>query len=61
MNADSFLALTSNVTSLYHLKSEENLWKELHNVSLEEGKCGLGAVLLCSGYMVLKCSTGKQI
>lgn len=46
VNADSFLALTSNVSSLYNLKCETDLWKELHHASLEQGKCGLGAVLL---------------
>lgn len=59
VNADSFLALTSNVTSLYSLKNEEDLWREIHDASLKEGKYGLGAVLVSEKNVCRLC--GKEL
>lgn len=46
VNAESFLALSSNLVSLYNLTGKEDMWKDVHDASLEEGKFGLGVVLM---------------
>lgn len=46
VNAESFFALSSNLVSLYNLTGKEDMWKDVHDASLEEGKFGLGVVLM---------------
>ena len=56
-NPHSFAAFTSNLGHLYEdaLKSEHTLWQELHETSIEEGKQGLGVVLVSKKTMCRLC------
>ena len=46
VNEESFLALSSNLVSLYNLTGKDDMWNDVHDASLEEGKFGLGVVLI---------------
>ena len=59
VNAESFLALSSNLVSLYNLTGNEDLWKEVHDASLTEGMFGFGVVLLSEKGSCRLCS--KQL
>ena len=59
VNEESFLALTSNLVSLYNLTGHEDLWKELHDASIKEGMYGLGVVLMSGKSTCRLCS--KQL
>ena len=52
-------AVTLNVQALYNVEGEDALWKELHGWSLEDGRLGLGAVLLSDKEICRVC--GKKL
>lgn len=59
VNEESFLALSSNLVSLYNLTGSEDLWKELHDASIKEGMYGLGVILISKKSTCRLC--GKQL